>query len=138
MHLDPVRKGLVKGPEDWRWSSYNNFALDKATVAACPIQIDDVRLPPGYRATPTVRTSLTVANLESRISNLELSRWFVTPRAGPPGAGIRGLQDSTRPQYLPGEMRIPFGRGTPRGWWVAVASRNPKMLLRVSPQVAHW
>jgi REP element-mobilizing transposase RayT len=50
MHLNPVKKGLVKRPEEWRWSSYNNFALEKATVAACPIQIDDVRLPLGYRA----------------------------------------------------------------------------------------
>jgi len=24
--------------EDWRWSSYNNFVLDKASVAACPVQ----------------------------------------------------------------------------------------------------
>jgi len=45
-----MRKGLVKRPEDWRWSSYNNFGLDKATVAACPIQVDYVRLPLGYRA----------------------------------------------------------------------------------------
>jgi hypothetical protein len=50
MHPNPVRKGLVKRPEDGRWSSYNNFALDKATVAARPIQIDDARLPLGYRA----------------------------------------------------------------------------------------
>jgi putative transposase len=50
MHLNPVRKGLVKWPQDWRWSSYNNFALDKATVAACPLQIDYVRVPLGYRA----------------------------------------------------------------------------------------
>ena len=50
MHMNPVRRGLVKRPEDWRWSSYNNFALDKATVAACPIQIDYVSLPAGYRA----------------------------------------------------------------------------------------
>ena len=49
MHGNPVRRGLVKRPEDWRWSSYNNFALDRATVAACPIEIDDVRLPYGYR-----------------------------------------------------------------------------------------
>jgi hypothetical protein len=41
---------LVKRPEDWRWSSYNNFALDKAMVAACPVQIDYVSLPEGYRA----------------------------------------------------------------------------------------
>ena len=50
MHLNPVRRGPVKRPEDWRWSSYNNFALDKATVTACPIQIDYVSLPAGYRA----------------------------------------------------------------------------------------
>jgi len=49
-NLHAVKKGLVKRPEDGRWSSYNNFALDQATVAACPLQIDDVRLPLGYRA----------------------------------------------------------------------------------------
>ena len=50
MHLNPVRGGLVKRPQDWRWSSYNNFALDQASVASCPIQIDYVSLPEGYRA----------------------------------------------------------------------------------------
>jgi putative transposase len=50
MHLNPVKKGLAKRPEGQRWPSYNNFAPDKATVAACPIQIDDVHLPSGYRA----------------------------------------------------------------------------------------
>jgi putative transposase len=50
MHLNPVRRGLVAKPEDWRWSSYSNFALDKATAAACPFQIDYVSLPVGYRA----------------------------------------------------------------------------------------
>ncbi len=40
-----VRKGPVTRPPYWRWSSHNNFALDQATVAACPIQIDHVRLP---------------------------------------------------------------------------------------------
>jgi hypothetical protein len=49
MHLNPVKKGLVKRREYWRWSSYNHFASDKATVA-CLLQIDDVRLPLGYRA----------------------------------------------------------------------------------------
>ena len=43
-------KGLVNRREDWRGSSYNNSALDKATVVACPIQIDYVRLLLGYRA----------------------------------------------------------------------------------------
>jgi REP-associated tyrosine transposase len=50
MHMNPVRKGLVKRPEDWRWSSYNNFALDKSVVAGCPIQIDYANLPSSYRA----------------------------------------------------------------------------------------
>jgi REP element-mobilizing transposase RayT len=50
MHMNPVRKGLVKQPEDWWWSSFNNFALDNATVAACPIRIDYVRLPTAYHA----------------------------------------------------------------------------------------
>ena len=39
MQLNPVQKGLVNRPEDWRWSSYNNFALDQTTVKRCPIQI---------------------------------------------------------------------------------------------------
>ena len=46
----------MKRPEHWRWSSCNNFALDKATVAARPIQIGDVRLPLGYRAEKTLRS----------------------------------------------------------------------------------
>ena len=50
MHCNPVRRGLVAKPEDWRWSSYNNFALGNETVAACPIQIDYAFLPAGYRA----------------------------------------------------------------------------------------
>jgi len=45
MHLNPVKKNLVTHPEDWVWSSYNNFALDKALVAQCPIRIDYVDLP---------------------------------------------------------------------------------------------
>ena len=49
-HLNPVRKGLVKQPEAWRWSSYNNFALDKERVAACPLQIDSAPLLESYRA----------------------------------------------------------------------------------------
>ncbi len=49
MHRNPVEKGLVGRPEQWRWSSYNKFALDQGTVEGCPIQIDYVRLPTGYR-----------------------------------------------------------------------------------------
>ena len=50
MHYNPVRKGLVEHPEQWRWSSAKNFSLDKSVVAACPIQIDYVQLPDDYRA----------------------------------------------------------------------------------------
>jgi REP-associated tyrosine transposase len=50
MHQNTVREGFVDKPEAWRWSSYNNFALDKAVVAACPLQVDYVHLPEGYRA----------------------------------------------------------------------------------------
>ena len=49
IHHNPVRRGLVKRPEDWRWSSYSNFSLDRAKVEGCPIRIDFVRLPERYR-----------------------------------------------------------------------------------------
>jgi REP-associated tyrosine transposase len=49
MHLNPVRGGLVKRAEEWPWSSYSNFALDKEQVEGCPIQIDYVHLPDSYR-----------------------------------------------------------------------------------------
>ena len=42
MHLNPVRKGLVKHPEDWKWSSHNNFSQDRLLVARSPIRIDGV------------------------------------------------------------------------------------------------
>jgi len=31
-------------PGDGRWSGYNNIALRDATMSACPVQIDDVRV----------------------------------------------------------------------------------------------
>jgi len=49
MHLNPVRKQLVNRPEDWRWSSYNNYSLDCGVVESCPIRIDYVRLSEEYR-----------------------------------------------------------------------------------------
>lgn len=49
LYLNPVRKGWVARPEEWRWSSYNSFALDQGAVERCPIQIDYVRLPERYR-----------------------------------------------------------------------------------------
>jgi putative transposase len=50
MHMNPVRKGLTEKPEQWRWSSYNNFSLEPSLVAACPIHIDYVHLPDDCRA----------------------------------------------------------------------------------------
>jgi len=44
-----VRRGLVERPEEWRWSSYQNFSLEEAVRAACPVQIDCVLLPESYR-----------------------------------------------------------------------------------------
>jgi putative transposase len=49
LHLNPVRKGLVRSPEEWRWSSYNNFSLDRKVVASCLIQIDYIHLSHDYR-----------------------------------------------------------------------------------------
>ena len=50
VHLNPLGRALVIGPEDGRWSSRDGFGLDKATVTASPIQIGDMRLTLGYRA----------------------------------------------------------------------------------------
>ena len=49
MHLKRLRKGLVKRREDWRWSSYNNFAPDKGDRSYLRDLIDGARLPLGYR-----------------------------------------------------------------------------------------
>ncbi len=29
MHRNPVTRGLVEGPEDWRWSSYRHYLLEE-------------------------------------------------------------------------------------------------------------
>jgi putative transposase len=49
MHFNPVRRGLVTRPEEWRWSSWGNFALEESERQACPIQIDYVSLSGSYR-----------------------------------------------------------------------------------------
>jgi putative transposase len=49
MHSNPVRKGLVGKPEEWRWSSFRNFSRDEAERAACPIQFDYIEMPDSYR-----------------------------------------------------------------------------------------
>jgi len=43
MRYNPVRRGLAKAPEGWRWCSHNG-AKD------VPVDIDDGRLPEDYRA----------------------------------------------------------------------------------------
>jgi putative transposase len=30
MHRNPVKRGLVLGPEDWAWSSFRHYAYDEA------------------------------------------------------------------------------------------------------------
>ena len=50
MHLNPVRRALVDRPDEWRWSSYQNFSLEQSVRAACPIEIDYVLLPDSYHA----------------------------------------------------------------------------------------
>ena len=49
LHFNPVRKGLVKCPESWRWSSCNNFALNQEVVKKCPMRVDYIHLPQSYR-----------------------------------------------------------------------------------------
>ena len=49
IHENPVRKGLVTNPGDWRWSSFSNFSRKESERSACLIQIDYVELPDSYR-----------------------------------------------------------------------------------------
>ena len=49
MHMNPVRKGLVRRAQDWPWSSCNNFGLDKEKIKHCRMQIDYVHLVEAYR-----------------------------------------------------------------------------------------
>lgn len=49
IHENPVCKGLVAAPGDWRWSSFNHFSLDSAARAASPIEVDHIVLPDSYR-----------------------------------------------------------------------------------------
>lgn len=34
MHRNPVKRGLVEKPEDWRWSSYRSYAFGEAGLVA--------------------------------------------------------------------------------------------------------
>ena len=52
IHLNPVRAGLANRPEDWRWSSYNEYAgisVDKQNER-CGLIVDRVRMPSDPRA----------------------------------------------------------------------------------------
>ncbi len=47
IHMNPVRRGLVRRPEDWRWSSYPEYAGVSAgeQEKRCGLVIDRVLLP---------------------------------------------------------------------------------------------
>jgi putative transposase len=47
IHLNPVRRGLVKRPEDWKWSSMREFAgvSGEEQERHCGLRIDRVPLP---------------------------------------------------------------------------------------------
>ena len=44
LHLNPVRKGSAKPPEDWREPNHDRLAWETATIAGIPIQVEHVRL----------------------------------------------------------------------------------------------
>jgi putative transposase len=52
IHLNPVRAGLVSRPEDWRWSSYNEYAGLSAEEQneRYGLIVDRVRMPSDLRA----------------------------------------------------------------------------------------
>jgi REP-associated tyrosine transposase len=47
LHLNPVRSGLVSHPQDWRWSSFNEYAGMSADEQKqrCGLTIDRIRTP---------------------------------------------------------------------------------------------
>ena len=47
LHLSPVTAGWVSRPEDWRWSSYNEYAGTRAEEQneSCGLIVDRVRMP---------------------------------------------------------------------------------------------
>ncbi len=52
IHLNPVRRGLVERPEQWKWSSFPEYAgVDAAEQESrCGLAIDRVRLPADEKA----------------------------------------------------------------------------------------
>jgi hypothetical protein len=47
IHLNPVRRGLVKNSEEWQWSSVHEYAgvTGDEQERRCGLRIDRVRLP---------------------------------------------------------------------------------------------
>ena len=47
IHLNPVKAGLVRRPQDWRWSSFNEYSGRSADEQKrrCGLIIDRVRMP---------------------------------------------------------------------------------------------
>ena len=47
IHMNPVRPGLVSRPQDWRWSSFNEYAgtTSDEQKQRCGLVIDRVRMP---------------------------------------------------------------------------------------------
>jgi putative transposase len=47
IHMNPIRVGLARRPQDWRWSSYNEYTGMSAEEqnARCGLIIDRVRMP---------------------------------------------------------------------------------------------
>jgi putative transposase len=51
IHLNPVRAGLVRRPEDWEFSSYRDFiGLRMGTLPKAEIVLEQFSSPDGYRA----------------------------------------------------------------------------------------
>jgi hypothetical protein len=51
IHLNPVKAGLASRPEEWRWSSYNEYAGMSAEEQKkrCGLIVDRVRIPSDVR-----------------------------------------------------------------------------------------
>ena len=51
IHLNPVKAGLASRPEEWRWSSYNEYAGMSAEEQKkrCGLIVDRVRIPSNPR-----------------------------------------------------------------------------------------
>jgi len=52
IHLNPLGRGLVKAPEDWKWSSVHEYAFPALPEARHqpPLRIDRLRIPADERA----------------------------------------------------------------------------------------